>query len=85
VTGYYVFGPTTGSAVNVTLLSYRGTCCVGFTVDAGAVPDGDVLMECFRQGFEEVLELAGDHRPVELPLRVSPRAAGTPGAAPVPA
>jgi hypothetical protein len=33
------------------------------------VPDDDVLMECFGQGFEEVLALAGDHRPVEVPFR----------------
>jgi hypothetical protein len=41
---------------------------VGFTIDTAAVPDCDALMECFREGFEEVLELAGDHHPVELPL-----------------
>jgi len=66
VSGYYAFGPTTGSAVNATLLSYNGTCCVGFTIDTAAISDYDVLMRCFREGFEEVLELAGDHRPVEL-------------------
>ena len=66
VSGYYAFGPTTGSAVNATLLSYSGTCCVGFTIDSAAVSDYDVLMRCFREGFEEVLELAGDHRPVEF-------------------
>ncbi len=69
VSGYYVFGPTTGSALNATLLSYNGTCCIGLTMDSAAVPDGDVLMECVRQGFEEVLELAGDHRRAELPLQ----------------
>jgi WS/DGAT/MGAT family acyltransferase len=69
VSGYFVFGPTTGSAVNVTLLTYCGTCCVGFNIDGAAVPDDDVLMECFGQGFEEVLALAGDHRPVEVPFR----------------
>jgi len=69
VTGYYAFGPTTGSSVNVTLLSYCGTCCVGITIDTAAVPDYDVLVECFREGFEEVLELAGDHHPVDVPLR----------------
>ena len=37
------------------------------------LPDGEVPLECMRQGFEEVLELAGDHRPVELPLRVHHR------------
>ncbi|MGP0031485.1 MAG: wax ester/triacylglycerol synthase domain-containing protein [Acidimicrobiales bacterium] len=67
VLGYYVFGPTTGSAVNVTLLSYQDTCCIGFTIDAAAVADHEVLMECFRAGFEEVLALSGDHRPVERP------------------
>ncbi|MGO9560765.1 MAG: wax ester/triacylglycerol synthase domain-containing protein [Acidimicrobiales bacterium] len=69
VSGYYAFGPTTGSAVNVTLLTYNGTCCVGFTVDTAAVPDHDVLMECFREGFEEVLELGGEHHPVARPLQ----------------
>jgi len=72
VSGYYAFGPTTGSAVNVTLFTYCGTCCVGFTIDTAAVPDCDVLMECFREGFEEVLVLAGDHHPVELPLKLDP-------------
>ncbi len=71
VSGYYAFGPTTGSAVNATLFSYCGKCCVGFTIDSAAVPDPDVLMECFREGFEEVLDLAGDHRPVELPLQLA--------------
>lgn len=68
VSGYYAFGPTSGSSVNVTLLTYNGECCVSFTIDTAAVPDYDVLMSCFRQGFEEVLALGGDHRPVELPL-----------------
>lgn len=68
VTGYHAFGPTTGSAVNVTLFTYCGSCCVGFTIDTAAVPDPDVLMECFREGFEEVLDLVGVHRPVGRPL-----------------
>jgi len=72
VSGYYAFGPTTGSSLNITLLTYCGTCCVGFTIDTAAVPDYDVLMECFREGFEEVLELAGDHHPVEPPLNFDP-------------
>lgn len=72
VSGYFVFGPTTGSALNVTLVTYCRTCCVGFNIDAAAVPDFDLLMECFRQGFEEVLALAGDHHPVEVPFGGSP-------------
>jgi diacylglycerol O-acyltransferase / wax synthase len=72
VSGYYAFGPTTGAAVNITLFTYCGTCCVGFTVDAAAVPDDDVLIECFREGFEEVLELVADGRSVGIPLDLHP-------------
>ena len=80
VSGYYAFGPTTGSAVNATLFTYCSRCCVGFTIDSAAVPDPDELMECFREGFEEVLDLVGDHHPVVLPLNLEspnrPSAAG---------
>ena len=79
VTGYYAFGPTTGAALNVTLLSYCGTCCVGVNVDTAAVPDAGVLVDCLRQGFDEVLTLAGEHRPATSPLAESERPA-TPAA-----
>ena len=72
VTGYYAFGPTTGAAFNVTLVSYRGTCCIGCTIDGSAVPDPDVLVDCIRQGFDEVLDLGGDHRPASYPFADDP-------------
>lgn len=56
---YYAFGPTIGAAVNVTLMSYVDTCCVGINTDTGAVPDPEVLTACLAEGFEEVLDLAG--------------------------
>lgn len=65
---YIAFGPTTGTSVNFSLLSYDGTCCVGITMDTAAVPDPDVLAECVREGFEEVLDLGGSHAPVRRPL-----------------
>ncbi|MEO1060796.1 MAG: wax ester/triacylglycerol synthase domain-containing protein [Actinomycetota bacterium] len=55
---YYPFGPTLGAAVNATLLSYDGTCCIGLTVDAGAVPDVEVFRDCMIDGFAEVTDLA---------------------------
>ncbi len=55
VTHFYGFGPTIGAALNVTLMSYCDTCCLGVTIDTGAVPDPDVLMDCLREGFDEVL------------------------------
>ncbi len=66
---YVAFGPTIGTALNLTLLSYQGTCCIGVTIDAAAVPDADVLAECLREGFEEVLDLAAAHAPVRRPFR----------------
>ncbi|HAM01297.1 MAG TPA: diacylglycerol O-acyltransferase [Acidimicrobiaceae bacterium] len=58
VTGYYAFGPTIGAALNATLFSYAGTCCIGVTVDTSAVPDDAVLADCLRSGFDEVLGVA---------------------------
>lgn len=72
VTGYYAFGPTSGASVNVTLLSYNGSCCIGCTIDSAAVPDSDVLLAFLAEGFEEVLALGGDHRPVTSPIGAPP-------------
>ncbi len=54
----YAFGPTIGSAVNVTLLTYIDTCALGIDVDTGAIPDYEVFHECLVAGFDEVLALA---------------------------
>ena len=48
------FGPTAGSAVNVTLMSYDGICYIGVNADAAAIPDPDLLASCLREGFDEV-------------------------------
>ncbi|MEI7547676.1 MAG: wax ester/triacylglycerol synthase domain-containing protein [Actinomycetota bacterium] len=54
VVRFFPFGPTAGSAVNVTLMSYNGICCIGVNADAAAIPDPDVLTDCLRAGFAEV-------------------------------
>lgn len=56
----YAFGPTVGSAVNVTLLTYVDTCALGIDIDTGAIPDAALFLECLRGGFDEVLALASD-------------------------
>ena len=65
VRALYPFGPTIGAALNVTLLSYCGTCNVGINTDTGAVPDPEALMACLCEGFDEVLALGGAHAPVQ--------------------
>jgi WS/DGAT/MGAT family acyltransferase len=57
VTRFIAFSPTIGAAVNVTLLSYDGTCGVAVTLDTAAIPDTEVFMTCLAEGFEEVLAL----------------------------
>jgi diacylglycerol O-acyltransferase / wax synthase len=59
VEAFYPLGPTIGASANLTLMSYDGTCCVGVTTDAGAIPDPDLFLTCLREGFDEVLELVG--------------------------
>ncbi|AFM18846.1 uncharacterized protein containing a NRPS condensation (elongation) domain [Mycolicibacterium chubuense NBB4] len=56
----YAFGPTIGSAVNVTLLTYVDTCALGIDVDTGAIPDAELFSECLKAGFDEVLALAAE-------------------------
>jgi diacylglycerol O-acyltransferase / wax synthase len=71
VDGFYAFGPTIGAALNITLMSYCGTCFVGINIDTGAVPDPDLLMDCMRDGFDEILAVAGRTGHVVLPHRTS--------------
>ncbi len=54
----YAFAPLAGAAVNVTLLSSCGTCCIGVNVDSVAVPDSETFLRCLDEGFAEVLALA---------------------------
>ena len=51
------FGPPAGAALNVTMLSYLDHASVGVTMDAAAVPDPSLLVECLKEGFDEMLKL----------------------------
>jgi len=53
----YAFGPLSGTATNVTLLSHAGTCCIGVNVDTAAVPDPEALRVHLRGGFAEIVAL----------------------------
>jgi WS/DGAT/MGAT family acyltransferase len=66
---WYGFGPTIGAALNVTLMSYCGTCYVAVNIDTGAVPDPEALMSCLRAGFDEMLALGGGTGHAVLPTR----------------
>jgi diacylglycerol O-acyltransferase / wax synthase len=61
VAQWYAFGPTIGAALNATLVSYNGTCYIGLNVDTEAVPDSSAMLDCLRDGFDEVM-LIGSQR-----------------------
>jgi WS/DGAT/MGAT family acyltransferase len=51
------FGPMTGSAANITLLSYIDELNIGVNTDPMAVTDPDLLLDCLRDSFEEITKL----------------------------
>jgi diacylglycerol O-acyltransferase len=55
---HIAFGPLSGAATNVTLVSYLDDLNVGINTDAAAIPDPDVLVECLQEGFDEVAKCA---------------------------
>ena len=59
VLGMYPLGPRPGVAVMVALITYNGTCCLGLNVNPDVFPEIEVLEECLREGFAEVIALAG--------------------------
>lgn len=56
----YVFGPTTGAAFNVTLMSYCGVCTLGVDIDEAAVIDLPTFVESLREGFARIRQLGRD-------------------------
>jgi diacylglycerol O-acyltransferase len=51
------FGPLTGAGVSVTAVAYGDQLNLGVAIDPAAVPDCHVLLDCLRDGFDEVLKL----------------------------
>jgi WS/DGAT/MGAT family acyltransferase len=66
----YGFGPTSGAAVSVALLSHLDTCWVGVNSDTSAILDPDVLTACLNESFEEVVAV-GRHSGVPAVVPVS--------------
>jgi WS/DGAT/MGAT family acyltransferase len=53
----WAFAPPTGAALSITLLSHAGTACIGVVSDRAAVSAPAVLVDCFRESFDEVSAL----------------------------
>lgn len=60
-------GPLPGVAMMVVLISRGGFATVTTRYDRAAIADPDLWARCLRQGFDEVLALAGDPHPRVVP------------------
>ncbi len=63
VLSIFPFGPTIGTAANVTLVGYRRKALIGINADAAAVPDVGALVACIREGFDAVIALGEGGQP----------------------
>jgi len=52
------FGPLSGAATNITLLSYLDDLHIAVSTDRAAVPDPEVLVECLEEAVAEIEKLA---------------------------
>ena len=58
VRSQFAFGPMSGAAANLTLVSYQDQIHVGINTDPAAVTDREAFLSCLRDGFAEVLKVA---------------------------
>src|SRR3954468_12356412 len=50
----FAFGPMSGAASNITLLSYRDELQIAVNTDPAAIPDPDVFQTCLLEGIDEI-------------------------------
>ena len=50
----FAFGPMSGSATNITLLSYLDEVQIAINTDPAAIPDPDVFLSCLLEGIDEI-------------------------------
>ena len=52
----FAFGPMTGAAANLTLLSYRDELHIGINLDPAAVTEPATFLECYRSAWDELVK-----------------------------
>jgi hypothetical protein len=63
----YGIGPLPGVAIMVVLVSRGGYATITARYDRAAITNPEIFAQCLRQGFDEVLALAGDPKPRVVP------------------
>jgi diacylglycerol O-acyltransferase len=55
---HIAFGPLSGAATNIVLVSYLDDLHIGINTDAAAIPDPEVFVDCLQEGFDEIAKCA---------------------------
>ncbi|MEY2423731.1 MAG: diacylglycerol O-acyltransferase / wax synthase [Acidimicrobiaceae bacterium] len=50
----FAFGPMSGAATNITLLSYLDEVQIAINTDPAAIPDSEVFLGCLLEGLDEI-------------------------------
>ena len=50
----FAFGPMSGAATNITLLSYLDEVQIAVNTDPAAIPDSEIFLSCLLEGIDEV-------------------------------
>jgi WS/DGAT/MGAT family acyltransferase len=72
----YGLGPLPGVAMMVVLVSRSGYCTISARYDRASITDEALFARCLKDGFDEVLALAGDPPPVSTPASFDAEEAG---------
>ncbi|MGQ0700687.1 MAG: wax ester/triacylglycerol synthase family O-acyltransferase [Panacagrimonas sp.] len=65
ITHFYPYAPVPGCGMMITMLSHNGRCCIGINSDRAAVTDPDLLVQCLREGLDEILALGAPVKPTK--------------------
>ncbi len=60
VTQFWPFAPVPGCAMMIAMITHNGRCCIGINSDRAAVVEPELLVDCLREGLEEMLALGRD-------------------------
>ena len=57
ITHLWPYAPAAGCGMMITMISHNGRCCIGINSDRAAVTEPELLVQCLREGLDELLEL----------------------------
>ncbi|MGQ0621797.1 MAG: wax ester/triacylglycerol synthase domain-containing protein [Panacagrimonas sp.] len=63
ITQFWPFAPVPGCGMMIVMMSHNGRCCIGINSDRAAVTEPELLIQCLREGLDEILALGASVKP----------------------